>query len=85
MKEGRKLAAFLLAIEKISETSFHQIVSDKKLKKMWLHWIGRANFVPGKHQSLTQAKPRTTYKCRNRVTTVKDGEMKNEVPFSCKR
>lgn len=86
------------------ELSFYQIPTDKKLRKMWLHWIGRANFTPGKHHRVcskhfvggkktclhnvptvvqklllpTQAKPRTTFKCRNRINTVKDSKMKGE-------
>ena len=29
--------------------SYYQIPTDKKLRKMWLHWIGRANFTPNNH------------------------------------
>ncbi|CAB4009571.1 THAP domain-containing 11, partial [Paramuricea clavata] len=31
------------------ELSYYQIPTDKKLRKMWLHWIGRANFTPNNH------------------------------------
>ena len=31
------------------ELTFYQIPTDKKLRKMWLHWIGRANFKPNKY------------------------------------
>ena len=31
------------------ELSYYQIPTDIKLRKMWLHWIGRANFTPNNH------------------------------------
>ena len=31
------------------DLSFYRIPTDKKLRKMWLHWIGRANFSPNNH------------------------------------
>ena len=31
------------------ELSYYQIPTDKKLRKMWLHWIGQANFTPNNH------------------------------------
>jgi hypothetical protein len=31
------------------ELSYFQIPTDKKLRKLWLHWIGRANFTPNNH------------------------------------
>ena len=31
--------------KKNPELSFYQIPTDKKLRKMWLHWIGRVNFT----------------------------------------
>ncbi len=31
------------------ELSFYQIPSDIKLRKTWLHWIGRASFKPKNH------------------------------------
>ena len=34
------------------ELSYYKIPNDKKLRRVWLHWIGRANFKPKNHQSL---------------------------------
>ena len=31
------------------DLSFYRIPTDKKLRKMWLHWIGRANFQPNNY------------------------------------
>ena len=31
------------------ELSYYKIPNDKKLRRMWLHWIGRANFKPKNH------------------------------------
>ena len=32
------------------ELSFHyRFPADRKLRKMWLHWVGKANFVPNKY------------------------------------
>ncbi|XP_028407181.1 uncharacterized protein LOC114529570 [Dendronephthya gigantea] len=31
------------------ELSFYKIPSDKNVRKQWLHWIGRANFVPSSY------------------------------------
>ena len=86
------------------ELSYYKIPNDKKLRRMWLHWIGRANFKPknyhkvcskhfigGKKTCLhntptlveklllpTQTKPRTTYKCRNRNSTIVESQQIDE-------
>ena len=31
------------------ELSFYKIPVEKNLRKKWLHWIGRANFIPNKY------------------------------------
>ena len=33
----------------LSLVSYYKIPNDKKLRRMWLHWIGRANFRPKNH------------------------------------
>ena len=86
------------------ELSYYKIPNDKKLRRMWLHWIGRANFKPKNHHRvcskhfiggkktclhntptlveklllLTQVKPRTTYKCRNRNSTIVESQQIDE-------
>ena len=86
------------------EPSYHKIPNDKKLRRMWLHWIGRANFKPKNHHRVcskhfiggkktclhntptlveklllpTQAKPRTTYKCRNRNSIIVESQQIDE-------
>ena len=88
------------------ELSFHQIPTDKKLRKMWLHWIERANFTPNNHHGvcskhfvggkktclhnvptivqklllLTQPKPRTTSKFRNRNNTIEESHEIEDKP-----
>ena len=34
------------------ELSFYQFPTDRKLRKMWLHWVGRANFVQNKYHKV---------------------------------
>ena len=34
------------------ELSYYKIPNDKKLRRMWLHWIERANFKPKNHHKV---------------------------------